>query len=91
MDIFNKELCEERHHRTQETLDKHESKIDDLERCTRKLEPMVENQELICLESRKRLKKIERRPAEIFIKTVSYAASIIAGALASLLIQFFGI
>ena len=90
MDIFNKELCEERHHRTQETLDKHESKIDDLERCTRKLEPMVENQELICLESRKRLKKIEHRPMDMLIKASGYAASVLAGAIASVLIRFFG-
>ena len=91
MESFNKELCEERHHRTQEALDKHESKIEDLERCTRKLEPMIENQELICLESRKRLKKIERRPIEILIKTAGYAASVIAGAIASFLIRYFGI
>lgn len=89
MESYNKELCEERHHRTNEALERHEMKIENLEKCTRKLEPMVENRELICSESRKRLKKIERRPAEIFIKTVTYAASIIAGALASLLIQYF--
>lgn len=91
MESFNKELCEERHHRTQEVLDKHESKIEDLERCTRKLEPMVENQELICMESRKRLKKIERRPTEMLIKISGYAASVIAGAVASFLIRYFGI
>ena len=90
MEVFNKELCEERHHRTQEALDKHESKIEDLERCTRKLEPMIENQELICIESRKRLKKIERRPTEMLIKFSGYAASVIAGAIASVLIRFFG-
>lgn len=90
MEAFNKELCEERHHRTQEALDKHESKIEDLERCTRKLEPMIENQELICMESRKRLKKIERRPTEMLIKASGYAASVIAGAIATFLIRYFG-
>ena len=90
MESFNKELCEERHHRTQEVLDKHESKIEDLERCTRKLEPMVENQELICLESRKQLKRIERRPTEMLLKVSGYVASVIAGAIASVLIRFFG-
>ena len=91
MEVFNKELCEERHHRTQEALDKHESKIEDLERCTRKLEPMIENQELICIESRKRLKKIERRPTEMLIKVSGYAASVIAGAIATFLIKYFEI
>lgn len=88
MESFNKELCDERHRRTNEVLERHEDKIEDLEKCTRKLEPMVENQKIICSESRRRLKRIERRPAEILIKTVSYAASVIAGAIASFLIQY---
>lgn len=91
MEGYNKELCDERHKRNDEELRRYEERIEDLEKCARKLEPMVENQEMICSESRKRLKKIERRPTEILIKTVSYAASVIAGAIASFLIQYFNL
>ena len=91
MENYNKELCEERHARTQETLDKHETKIENLEKCTSKLEPLVEHQVEQCEQSMNAINKIEKRPTDIILKAVTHAASILAGALGVWILQLLGI
>lgn len=91
MENYNKELCEERHARTQETLDKHETKIENLEKCTSKLEPLVEHQQEQCEQSIEAITSIQKKPSEIILKAVTHAASILAGALAVWILQLLGI
>ena len=91
MENYNKELCEERHARTQETLDKHETKIENLEKCTSKLEPLVEHHEEQCEHSMNAINKMEKRPADIIMNAVTHAASILAGALGVWILQLLGI
>lgn len=91
MENYNKELCEERHARTQEALDRHEAKLENLERCACKLEPIIEHQIEQCEQSMKAIDKMEKRPAAIIGKAVTHAISVLAGALAVWILQLLGI
>lgn len=91
MENYNKELCEERHARTQETLDRHEAKLENLERCACKLEPIIELQHEQCEQSLKAIDKIEKRPADVLGKAITHAISVLAGALAVWILQLLGI
>ena len=91
MENYNKELCEERHARTQEALEKHEAKIENLERCTSKLEPIIELQHEQCEKSLKAISRMEKRPSLILGKAVTHAISVLAGAIAVWILQLLGI
>ncbi len=91
MENYNKELCEERHARTQETLDKHEIKIENLEKCTSKLEPEVKLQHDQCEQSLNAISKMEKRPSAILGRAVTHVISAMAGALAAWILQLLGI
>ncbi len=91
MENYNKELCDERHARTQETLDKHEHKIEKLEKCTSRLEPEVKLQHEQCERSMKAINKMQKKPADIIGKAITHAISVLAGALAIWILQLLGI
>ncbi len=87
--LFNKELCAERHDRIEEELLRHDDKIDSLEKCTIKLTQMIDRHEEQCDEYETRLKMLENKPLDIFTKIMSYLLSTGCGALAAWLVQRF--
>lgn len=91
MENYNKELCEERHARTQEALDRHEAKIENLERCTCKIEPQLQLQHEQCEKSLKAISKMEKRPANLVGKAITHLISVLAGALAVWILRLLGI
>ena len=91
MENYNRELCEERHARTEAALEKHEAKLEDLEKCTSQLKPKIELQSKQCEESRREIDKMQKSPAIVIGKAISHIISVMAGALAIWILQLLGI
>ena len=91
MENYNRELCEERHSRTEAALEKHEAKLESLEKCTNQLEPKVALQSKQCEETLRAINKMQKRPAIVIGKAITHIISVLAGALAIWILQLLGI
>lgn len=83
MENYNKELCEERHCRIEDRLDKYSEQIDSLEKCVIKLTQMIERYDNESKDNVKRIHAIETKPLAMIGKIAGYAATAILGALST--------
>lgn len=91
MENYNKELCEERHCRIEDRLDKYSEQIDSLEKCVIKLTQMMERYDNESKDNGERLHAIETKPLATIGKIVGYAATAILGALSTWIMGYFEI
>lgn len=79
-DRFNKELCEERHEKIDESLDRFGDDIGNLEKCTIKLTELIDRFDKSLSDQDMRISILEKRPAETVRRCIAYILTALAGA-----------
>lgn len=89
-DKYNRELCNERHDRLDDLLDRTTEQIDHLEKCTIILTELVERFDKTLTAQGERIETMEKEPFRNLKRAVGYLVGAIAGVLAGMLMNSVG-